>query len=133
MPDAFTGAANLLAGTATARDPGGYHAQGPGPRAFGDVAAVALLLLPLAGWVAWRLRDRAALSFVTAIATALVLSAALVGALSDVHDRYQSRIVWLAPFALLALAIRWRLWELVRDRRMRLGGPAPSEAVPLEG
>ena len=26
----------------------------------------------------------------------------------DVHDRYQSRVVWLAPFAALLLLARWR-------------------------
>ena len=40
------------------------------------------------------------------IVTALIANAAMVGALSDVHDRYQSRIVWLVPLAMLFLALR---------------------------
>ena len=49
-----------------------------------------------------------------AIADALRLSRgmsyknAMAGALSDVHDRYQSRLVWLAPFVLLIAARGWR-------------------------
>ena len=72
------------------------------------VAALALLLLPAAAVVAWRRRDRTALAFAAGIATALLANAALAGALSDVHDRYQSRVVWLAPLLILSLALRWR-------------------------
>ena len=86
-------------------------------------AALGLLLLPLAGAAAWRRRDSEALSLLAAISIALVLNAALAGALSDVHDRYQSRIVWLVPFALIALAARWKLWAAARDR-LRISRPA---------
>jgi len=78
------------------------------------VAALALLLLPLAGWQAWRRRDRESFTFVLAIFTALVTNAALAGALSDVHDRYQSRIVWLAPLALFLLIARWNIAGVLR-------------------
>ncbi|WP_156679254.1 hypothetical protein [Sphingomonas profundi] len=72
------------------------------------VAALALLLLPLAAMRAWRRPDASALAFCGGIAAALVANAALAGALSDVHDRYQSRIVWLAPWLILLLLLRWR-------------------------
>lgn len=71
------------------------------------VAALSLLLLPVAALIAWRRRDSVALAFSAAIVVALVVNAALAGALSDVHDRYQSRLIWLAPFLILALAGRW--------------------------
>ncbi len=66
-----------------------------------------LLLVPML-IVASRKRDRQAASLIAAILVALIANALMAGALSDVHDRYQSRIVWLAPFAALWTAIRWR-------------------------
>ncbi|TVV73283.1 hypothetical protein [Sphingomonas solaris] len=72
------------------------------------VTAMALALLPLALVLAWRRRDGIALAFAAGIGTALIVNAALAGALSDVHDRYQSRVAWLAPLLILFLALRWR-------------------------
>ena len=72
------------------------------------VAAVALLLLPWLGWRAWRRRDGPALALVAALIAGLLVNAALGGALSDVHDRYQSRLIWLAPMVAAMLAMRWR-------------------------
>jgi hypothetical protein len=72
------------------------------------VTALSLLLVPLFLFVAGRKRDPPALSLLLALVSALAANAAMAGALSDVHDRYQSRIVWLALFALLGLALRWR-------------------------
>lgn len=71
------------------------------------VAAIGLFLLPLLAGIAWRRRDRDALGLVAAVSAALIVNAALAGALSDVHDRYQSRLVWLAPMLALLLAARW--------------------------
>ena len=71
------------------------------------VAALGLLMLPLLGWLAWRRRDRDALALVATVGAALIVNGALAGALSDVHDRYQSRLVWLAPLAALLLTARW--------------------------
>jgi hypothetical protein len=72
------------------------------------IAALCLLLLLPFLFMAWRRRDGAALSLLLGLAAALAGNAAMAGALSDVHDRYQSRLVWLALFVLLALAVRWR-------------------------
>ena len=44
-----------------------------------------------------------------AVTMALVANAFVAGALSGVYDRYQSRFVWLAPFALLLVLMkRWQ-------------------------
>ena len=72
-----------------------------------------LLLLPLL-LVAIRRRDTVAISLLATVALCLVANAAMAGALSDVHDRYQSRLVWLAPFAALLLIMRWRQERLPR-------------------
>lgn len=93
------------------------------------VAWLALLLLPAGLILAWRRRDMAAFTLLSAIATVLVFNAAMAGALSDVHDRYQSRIMWLVPFALLFLALRWGIGariECIRPLRQRCAIMAPS-------
>ena len=70
------------------------------------VATIALLLLPLAFIAAWRRRDALSCSLIAAIVAALVANAIVTGGLSDVHDRYQSRLVWLAPFGMLIVFLR---------------------------
>ena len=72
------------------------------------IAALGLILLLPLLFLAWRRRDAMALSLLLATGGALVANAAIAGALSDVHDRYQSRLVWLSVFAALLLALRWR-------------------------
>ncbi len=57
---------------------------------------------------ALRRRDQVAASLLSAIVLALIANAALAGALSDVHDRYQSRVAWLAPFAVALILVRWK-------------------------
>jgi hypothetical protein len=87
------------------------------------IAAISLILLPFALAAAWRRRDRDMLTLAAAVVVALMVNAALAGALSDVHDRYQSRIVWLAPFLLFLLCARW---HLLTGAFQRLGGHASS-------
>lgn len=87
------------------------------------IEILALILLPVALALAWRRRDGQALSLVAAIGAALVVNAGIAGALSDVHDRYQSRLVWLAPFALLMIARRWRSLTLPGARSYVPGAP----------
>ncbi len=79
----------------------------PIQRVTSAVALIGLLLLLPLTVVAIRRRDGAATGILMAVIAALVANALMTGALSDVHDRYQSRLVWLAPFAVLALAARW--------------------------
>lgn len=79
-----------------------------------------LLALPLLLLAAWRRRDRESFGLVAGVGIALLANAALAGALSDVHDRYQSRIAWLAPFVALLLLARWRRERsLARDTNAR--------------
>jgi hypothetical protein len=99
-----------------------HQSQGTTPKALvraivWPIEIFALLLLPVALLLAWRRRDMPALSLAAAVVAALLINAAMAGALSDVHDRYQSRLVWLAPFILLMIAWRWR--------RLTLAGAGP--------
>ena len=52
-------------------------------------------------------RDPRAFSLALAVLIALAVNAVLAGVLSDVHNRYQSRIVWLPTFAVLLIVSRW--------------------------
>jgi hypothetical protein len=72
------------------------------------VSSAALLKIPAFGFIAWRRRDAVASSLVLAVTLAIVANAFVTGALSDVHDRYQSRTVWLVPLTLVTLFMRWR-------------------------
>ncbi len=70
-------------------------------------AAGLILLIPFA-ILAGRRRDKDALILLLTVLVSILANAALAGALSDVHDRYQSRVVWIVPFVELLLVLRWR-------------------------
>jgi hypothetical protein len=72
-------------------------------------ALVGIFMLVGAAVVARRRMDSEAFSLAIVVLVGLIVNAAATGALSDVHARYQSRIVWLAPFA--ATIIVGRLWS----------------------
>jgi membrane-associated PAP2 superfamily phosphatase len=80
------------------------------------LAWLSIALLPVAAVVSWRRRDALGLGLIAAIGLGLVVNAGLAGALSDVHDRYQSRLVWLAPLAVVLVALRaaqtFRRWRI---------------------
>jgi hypothetical protein len=81
------------------------------------IAVVGLLLMPFLFARAWRRRDWTALGLLAAVAAGLVANAAIGGGLSAVNPRYQSRVVWLAPFVTMLLLMRWRLQPSQRDER----------------
>lgn len=85
----------------------------------GSIATLALLALPLMLAWAMRRRDGAMAALLLAVAFVLLANAVLAGALSDVHDRYQSRVIWLAPLAVLAAMIRLRCLPLRRHHLAR--------------
>jgi len=68
------------------------------------VAAQIALLVLLA--VAWQRRDRRAAGLALIVGLALLGNAAVCGAASSPHDRYQNRIVWIAPAACLLIGFR---------------------------
>lgn len=72
------------------------------------VAAAALILLLPMIVMAWRRRDLASVGLLSTVLISLIANAAMAGALSDVHDRYQSRVVWLAPFSVMLYLLRRR-------------------------
>jgi hypothetical protein len=69
--------------------------------AVGFAALAALVVL--VGWCIRRKRYGPAL-FLSFVLTALVGNAFICGVLSGPHDRYQSRLVWIAPFSVMLVA-----------------------------
>lgn len=81
------------------------------PVALAAMAVLPLLLL-LGLWSA----DFADLGrLAVTIALALLANAAFCGVISNPHDRYGSRIVWIAAFA--AALAAWRAFAIARERR----------------
>ncbi|MEW5728361.1 MAG: hypothetical protein AB1918_11095, partial [Pseudomonadota bacterium] len=68
-----------------------------------QAAQVAVLVL---AFLAWRRRDRITVGLATVVVMALLGNAFVCGALSNPHDRYQSRMVWLALFTAAIGAVR---------------------------
>ncbi len=69
--------------------------------AIATVSAIALVAVCAAGGV-WR--DRRLRALIGLVLVALIVNAAVCGALSAPSERYQSRMIWLVPF-LLILAV----------------------------
>lgn len=65
---------------------------------------LSLLALVAALGLALRAGRRREAQLCAVVLLALIGNAAICGALSNPHDRYQSRLVWLAPFALMLIA-----------------------------
>jgi hypothetical protein len=71
------------------------------------LALIAMALLPVIVWLAWRKTIPAAIGELAAtVALALMGNAFVCGALSVPHDRYGARMVWLAVFAVLLALVR---------------------------
>jgi len=89
----------------------------------------ALALLPALLWRAFRRRDGALAGLFVAVTSALIANAIMAGALSDVHDRYQSRLIWLVPLAVLLGVARLRKCSAI-SARARRDLPAGSTVQP---
>jgi hypothetical protein len=81
----------------------------------------------LAGAVIGLRRRLASGAFCAAVLAALVANALITGSLSGPHDRYQARVIWLAPLATL---LAWRQWR--RPREQVSGPPTRSATAPDE-
>lgn len=68
------------------------------------VAWLSLVGIIAALGIAIRRRERDHALFLGFVFCGLVANAVICGALSNPHDRYQSRLIWLAPFALVLIA-----------------------------
>ncbi|MGK6323390.1 hypothetical protein ACMGDM_09890 [Sphingomonas sp. DT-51] len=102
-------------------------AQGTFPIAYYNLLATPVTLLAMAALLALGILRRDAMppsrrGYVAIVLAGILLNAAVCGAFSKPHDRYQSRVIWLLP--LLASA------ALVAARRpVVVGGPAVQGRV----
>ena len=71
------------------------------------IALMSMALLPAILLLAWRRRVAAAIAeLATWVSLTLLANAFVCGALSNPHDRYGARVVWLASFAVALALIR---------------------------
>ena len=114
--------------------------QQTGTLGFDDLARVHDLLARLAAaasvWLLYRhhaRRDPAALGaidgFHRTVWFALIGNAVLCGNLSGVYARYQARLVWLLPLAILLSVAAWR-WPEVDEPQEPQEPPSGGERVP---
>ena len=98
------------------------------------LALVCLMLLPLIGGCLLRRKDVSEIGeFATACLLALLANAFVCGTLSNPHDRYGARLIWLAIIATAITALRLygeskqlrttELWPLRRRLRQRVAQP----------
>ncbi len=71
------------------------------------VALLAEVSLPLLCFIGWCLHDRHGVGLALIMILALIGNAFVCGALSNPHDRYQNRIVWVAVLTVGILPLRW--------------------------
>ena len=73
------------------------------------LALIAMALLPVLIWLAWRGALPPVLGELAATVTFALLGNAFVcGALANPHNRYGARMVWLAVLAVILAALSWR-------------------------
>lgn len=91
------------------------------------VQALAISLLPAVILLG---RERRTAALAALLFVALIGNAVICGVLSNPHDRYQSRLAWLAPFAITIAALGWRRSpDKGRLRECPLSGVRPDITV----
>jgi hypothetical protein len=86
------------------------------------VALTSMLLLLAIMLLGWQRRHFAGLGLLAATATASLLANAFVcGVLSNPHDRYGARLVWVAPLVVALL-----LCQLYEEYSLRRGAPVTT-------
>jgi hypothetical protein len=76
------------------------------------VALISMALLPLIVFAGQRRRALRDIRFLALIAIAALLANAVIcGVLSNPHDRYGARLVWIAPLVLMLALMRWLMTQ----------------------
>jgi hypothetical protein len=89
------------------------------------VALAGMALLPFVILLGWRRNEFGDVGLLaTTVALALLANAAVCGMISNPHDRYGSRIVWIAPFVIAIAAWRLRAGQQPADRRTAVAATA---------
>ena len=87
------------------------------------VAGIVLVGLGVMLFQAIAQRRRKSAVLLGYVLVALLGNAFICGALSNPHARYQSRIIWIVPFALVLAAVDWRIASLRGVVNPALNGP----------
>jgi len=87
------------------------------------IAVAASVALPMLAVFMWRQHCRQEALLTTMLFLALVGNAAICGVISSPNDRYQARLVWLAP---LAIGLTVRSWIVATQRRSEMPGNHPN-------
>lgn len=97
--------------------------------AIANVVLTLALIALLGLWLARRVREHAALAPIDPLLAALcltvlalIINAAVCGALSGPHNRYQARLIWIAPVVLAAI---------LPHARQIIGAALSSAALPM--
>jgi hypothetical protein len=89
-------------------------------------------LIAILGLAIWRTESEASL-FLGVVLTALLGNALICGALSNPHDRYQSRLMWMVSFAVvLVAAAGMAKWRRALANSSVSKAPIPSQLSALE-
>jgi len=92
------------------------------------VALASMALLPVIMLFAlWRRSLRELGILAATVTVAILANAVICGALSNAHDRYGSRIIWLAPLVAVLAPLRRR--SPIEDQRPRYAMPLPRAAA----
>lgn len=95
------------------------------------VALASMLLLIATMLFGWRREAFADLGMLAMTATAALLANAFVcGVLSNPHDRYGARLIWIAPLVVTLLLCRLYAWRSLPQVRPALAGPLAAEPIP---
>jgi hypothetical protein len=90
-----------------------------------------MLLLLAAMLFGWRREVFADLGMLATTAMAALLANAFVcGVLSNPHDRYGARLIWIAPLVITLLLCRLYARRGLRQGRPALAGPLAPEPIP---
>jgi hypothetical protein len=94
------------------------------------LALFAMLMLPFLAVAGWRgLIARELSELAVTVTLALLANAFVCGALSNPHDRYGARMVWLAVFTLALALARYRQQARDVSSARYLAEPIPSSAL----
>lgn len=103
--------------------------EGPIGRVHRIGVGVSLAVILAAGILLGRGWNERLAALVGSVALGVVCNAIITGALSNVEDRYQARVVWLVPLVAYVLAVAW----IERRGARPVPGPRSGRARPGRG
>ena len=95
---------------------------------FGGVqratVTASLVAIALCGALLGRARSRRLTALAVLVLAALLANAAITGAIAEIEDRYQARVIWLVPLLATIVVLSWQDLRLERRALQRGRGSA---------